>query len=192
MKIKTSTEKMVMGSVLTAIVIILQLLGAFIKVGPFSVSLVLIPIVIGASLCGVGIGTFLGFVFGLVVLLSGDAGVFLAINPLGTVLTVLLKGTLCGAVAGIIYKLLYKKSDFFAVLLSAIICPVTNTALFLIGCRIFFMDTISGWAAAAGFGVNTAGYIIVTLVGFNFLFEILVNIILSPVAVRLINTKRRA
>lgn len=192
MKIKTSTEKMVMGSVLTAIVIILQLLGAFIKVGPFSVSLVLIPIVIGASLCGVGIGTFLGFVFGLVVLLSGDAGVFLAINPLGTVLTVLLKGTLCGAVAGIIYKLLCKKSDFFAVLLSAIICPVTNTALFLIGCRIFFMDTISEWATAAGFGVNTAGYIIVTLVGFNFLFEILVNIILSPVAVRLINTKRRA
>ena len=192
MKSKQSTKKMVLGAVLTAIVIVLQLLGAFIKLGPFSVSLVLIPIVIGASLCGIGIGAFLGFIFGLTVLLSGDAGAFLAVNPLGTVLVVLLKGTACGAVAGAVYKALYKKNEYLAVLMSAIACPVTNTAVFLIGCKIFFMDTISGWASAANFGANTAGYIIAVLVGFNFLFEILVNIILCPVTVRLINTKRSA
>lgn len=192
MKSKTSTAKMVLGAVLTAIVIVLQLLGAFIKFGPFSVSLVLIPIVIGSALCGIGTGAFLGFVFGLVVLLSGDAGLFLAVNPLGTVLVVLLKGTSCGVVAGVIYKMFCKKSGLWAVFLSAIACPVTNTAIFLIGCRIFFMDKISSWATTAGFAGNTAGYIIATLVGFNFLFEILVNALLSPVIVRLINTKRGA
>ena len=41
-------------SILTAIVFVLQLLGSFIRLGTFSVSLVLIPIVIGAAMYGVG------------------------------------------------------------------------------------------------------------------------------------------
>ena len=71
-----------------AIVIVLQLLGAFIKFGPFSISLTLIPIVVGAAIYGPGAGAWLGFVFSMVVLLSGDAGPFLAVNAFGTVLTV--------------------------------------------------------------------------------------------------------
>ena len=47
-----STKNLVMYAVLTAIVVVLQLLGAFIKFGPFSISLVLVPIVIGAALLG--------------------------------------------------------------------------------------------------------------------------------------------
>ena len=52
---------MVLAAILTAIVIVLQFLGAFIKLGPFSVSAVLVPIVIGAATCGVGIGAWLFF-----------------------------------------------------------------------------------------------------------------------------------
>jgi thiamine transporter ThiT len=48
---RESTKKLVLGAVLTALVIVLQLLGAFIRFGPFSISLVLVPIVIGAALC---------------------------------------------------------------------------------------------------------------------------------------------
>ena len=92
----TSTKKMVLAAILTAIVIVLQFLGAFIKLGPFSVSAVLVPIVIGAATCGVGIGAWLGFVFGVVVLLSGDAALFLAVDVLGTILTVLAKEGLDG------------------------------------------------------------------------------------------------
>ena len=50
---KKQTENLVLGAILTAIVVVLQILGGFIKFGPFSVSLVLIPIVIGAAKCGV-------------------------------------------------------------------------------------------------------------------------------------------
>ena len=58
---------------LTAITIVLQMIGAVIRFGPFSITLVLIPIVVGAALYGPLAGAWFGFVFGMVVLLSGDA-----------------------------------------------------------------------------------------------------------------------
>lgn len=192
-KNKMSTRVMVLGAILTALVIILQMMGAFVRFGPFSISLVLIPIVIGAATCGVGIGAWLGFVFGLVVLLSGDAGAFLAVNALGTVITVLLKGTLCGLLAGFTYKALAKFDVYVAVIAAAIVCPLVNTGVFLLGCLLFFMETVSGWAAQAGLGGNVAQYMIVGLVGVNFLFELGSNVVLSPVIVELINigTKKK-
>ena len=80
----------------TAIVIVLQMLGSFIHLGPFSISLVLIPIVVGTALYGIPAGGWLGCVFGIAVLLSGDAAAFLAVSITGTVVTVLAKGTLAG------------------------------------------------------------------------------------------------
>ena len=74
-----STQAMVLGAVLTALVVILQLMGGFIRLGMFQISLVLLPIVIGAATCGVGVGAWLGFVFGMVVLLNGDAAAFLTV-----------------------------------------------------------------------------------------------------------------
>ena len=78
----------------------LQFVGSAIRFGPFSISLVLIPIVLGAALYGWGMGCWLGLVFGAVVLLSGDAGLFLAADPGGAIVTVLSKGIACGAAAG--------------------------------------------------------------------------------------------
>ena len=49
---KTSIEKLVISGVLTALVVVLQVMGQFIRFGPFAISLVLIPIVIGAAVCG--------------------------------------------------------------------------------------------------------------------------------------------
>ena len=71
------TRKLVLLAILTAIVIILQILGAFIRFGPFSISLVLMPIAVGAALLGAYAGVWLGLVFGFVVLASGDANAFL-------------------------------------------------------------------------------------------------------------------
>ncbi len=102
---KTNTKKIAGIGLLTAIVVVLQLLGSFIHFGLFSISLVLIPIVVGASLYGIGAGTWLGLAFGITVLVSGDAAAFLTVNPGGTVVTVLLKGALAGLLAGGVYKL---------------------------------------------------------------------------------------
>ncbi|MBQ6569986.1 MAG: ECF transporter S component [Clostridia bacterium] len=204
MKLSKNTQTLTGIAIFTALVIVLQLLGAFIRFGPFSVTLVLIPIVVGAALYGAAAGAWLGFVFGLVVLLSGDAAPFLAVNPLGTVLTVLAKGTLAGLAAGLVYKLLEKYQAYlsinvkgeekwgvdFAVVASAITAPVVNTGMFLLFCLVFFMPTLIEWGADAGFE-NVGKFMIVGLVGGNFLFELLFNILLSPVIVRLIQIGKK-
>lgn len=179
------TRKLTGIAIFTAIVVVLQLLGSFIRFGPFSISLVLIPIVVGAAMYGVAAGAWLGFIFGLVVLLSGDAAAFLGVNAIGTIITVIAKGTLAGLCAGLVFRALEKTNTYVAVIVSAIVCPVVNTGVFLLGCLLFFMETINGWAASAGFA-SAGTYMIVGLVGLNFVFELLVNVVLSPVIVRII------
>ena len=127
-----------------------------------------------------------GFAFGIAVLLSGDAALFMPVSVFGTILTVLLKGSAAGFLAGFVYKLLEGKNRYMAVMVSALVCPVVNTGIFLLGCRIFFMETISGWAAASGFE-NAGTYMIVGLVGLNFVVELVINIIMAPAILRIIN-----
>ena len=180
-----------MGAVLTAMVIVLQFMGSFVHLGMFSISLVLIPIVIGAALCGPSMGAWLGLVFGVVVLISGDASAFLAVNAIGTVLTVLAKGTLCGLIAGLAYKLFAKWNQTLGTIAAAFVCPVVNTGVFLIGCVLFFMPTVSEWAMGMGYGENVAAYMFLGLAGGNFLFELLFNLVLSPVIVRLLKISKK-
>lgn len=179
-------KKLVGLALFTAIVIVLQLMGSFIKFGVFSISLVLIPIVVGAALYGRSAGAWLGFVFGLVVLLSGDAAPFLVVNPLGCIATVLVKGTVAGFLAGLAYEWIAKKNKYIGAGIAAIVCPIVNSGIFYIGCELFFMDEITKWATAAGFTADTSLYVIVGLIGLNFIFELLVNLVLSPVIVSLI------
>ena len=190
-------------AILTAVVVVLQLLGAPLRFGPFSISLVLIPIVVGAAIYGKWAGAWLGFVFSVVVLIT-DASAFLAVSIFGTIVTVLLKGTLAGLLAGLVYDLLKKWAFVFkklesgkenwqinlGVIVAAIVCPVVNTGIFLLGCLIFFLPTIRGWGEAAGYP-NVGAYMIYGFVGGNFLFELLFNVILSPVIVQLIHLGKR-
>ena len=104
----SKTKKLVGIALFTAIVVVLQMLGGAIRFGTFQISLVLVPIVVGAAVFGWKAGTWLGFVFGLVVLLNGDAAPFLAVNAFGTIITVLAKGALCGLAAGAVYTLFEK------------------------------------------------------------------------------------
>ena len=185
-----NTRRLTGLALFTAIVVILQFLGAFIHFGPFSISLVLIPIVVGAALYGVWAGAWLGFVFGLVVLLSGDAAAFLVISPIGTILVVLLKGALAGLCAGAVHKALSKVNETVAVIVAAIVAPVVNTGIFLLGCLVFFLPTVTEWSQAMGFE-SVGKYMILGLVGGNFLFELLFNVVLSPVIVRLIRLGKK-
>lgn len=176
---------MVGVALFTAIIVVLQFLGGGIKFGMFSISLVLVPIVVGSAVYGWKAGAWLGFAFGAAVLLSGDAAAFLAIDFVGTVLVVLVKGTFCGLTAGLIYKLLEGKNRVAAVYAAAFICPVVNTGIFLLGCQIFFLDTVAAWGAALGFK-SVAAYMFLGLAGGNFLIELVVNMVLAPAIVRLI------
>lgn len=188
---KINTQKLVITAILTALVIVLQFMGSFIRFGMFSISLVLIPIVIGSALCGYKAGAWLGFVFGAAVLLSGDASAFLVIDVFGTIVTVLLKGTLCGLAAGIIYKLLENKNRYIAVMAAAVVCPIVNTGVFLLGCLVFFLETITEWGIGLGFQ-NVGKYMIFGLVGGNFIFELITNIVLAPIILRVEKAVRKA
>lgn len=188
-KQKMSTKTMVVAAMMTALVVILQHMGAVVKFGPFSVSLVLIPIVIGTITCGEYVGAWLGFVFGLVVLLTGDAAPFMAVSIPGTIITVLLKGTACGYVSGVCYKLInkvlgekIKKSSYVSAVCAAVACPVVNTGVFLAGCFVFFLETVKTWAG----GETLGEYIIFGLVGGNFLFEMALSVIFAPALVHIL------
>ena len=183
---KMATKNMVLAAILTALVWVLQ---AYIRIpaGMFAINLVLVAIALGAATCGVGVGAWLGLVSGVAVLASGDANAFLAVNVIGTFITVLVKGTLCGLAAGLVYNALKKVNHTLAVILSAIACPVVNTGVFVLGCLAFFMETITEWAG----GANGVQYIFVGLIGLNFFVEVLVNLVLSPVIVRLINVREK-
>ena len=187
---KFETKKLVGLSVLTAIIIVLQALAISIRFGIFNITLVLIPIVVGAALYGYKAGAWLGFVFSVVVLFT-DAGAFLEISVPGTIITVILKGTLAGLAAGIVYLALEKVNKYLACVVAAICAPIVNTGIFLIGCRLFFYETIKGWAEGAGFA-SAGAFMIVGLVGTNFLVEMAINIILSPTILRLVNLGKKS
>ncbi|MBQ1262755.1 MAG: ECF transporter S component [Oscillospiraceae bacterium] len=184
---KMSVKTLALGAILTALVVILQFMGSFVHIGIFSISLVLIPIVIGAAMCGKFIGAWLGFVFGVVVLISGDAAAFLAVNIPGTVITVLLKGTLCGLFSGLTYDLFARKNQYLGVVAAAIVCPIVNTGIFLLGCLVFFMPVISNWAG----DTSLVSFMIFGLGLINFPVELAFNLVLSPVIVRLLKISKR-
>ena len=88
------------------------------------------------------------------------------------------------------YSYVSRNNKYLAVLISAIVCPVVNTGIFLLGCRLFFFETITAWGAAAGFA-NAASYMFIGLAGTNFLIELATNLFLSPVIVRLISFAKK-
>ncbi len=190
MRKNTNIQNLALTALLTALVIVLQLLGQFIRFGIFSVSLVLVPIVLGAALLGPIAATWLGTVFGTVVLLQPDTQAFLSISVPGTIITVLLKGALCGLIAGLVFSLLKKKNPYLACAAAAVVCPIVNTGIFLIGCLVFFLPTITAWGAAAGFA-STAEYMIVGFVGLNFIAELIFNIVLTPAIIRLLALRKK-
>ncbi len=185
------TEKLVLTAMMTALVIVFQVLATYTAFfGPFSTAIGLIPIAIGACLCGPIVGAWLGLVFGIVVLVTGGAALFFAFSIPGTVITVLLKGAACGFAAGIVYKLFEKKLNFFAAIVAALVCPIVNTGIFLLGSWVFFMPYVADIAQIvesdkAGFGV------FIGLAFANFIIEVLMNGILSPVFVRILNIRKK-
>lgn len=188
---KTSTKTMVLAGILTALVIVFQLLATFTAFfGPFSSAVALIPIAIGAIMCGPAVGAWLGLVFGLVVLFSGGANLFLAFDIPGTLITVLVKGVMCGYISGLVYKAFEKWNRNIATILASITCPIVNTGIFILGCCIFFLDHAVAIAAQIG-SADTGIALFVALALGNFLFEIGINTLLSPVIVRLINIKNK-
>lgn len=183
-------KQLVLLALFTAMVAVLAYFGGFVKIGSLaSISLTLIPVVIGAALCGPAAGAWLGAVAGVVFFATADAMFWFGLSVPGTVITVMVKGIAAGFCAGGGYHLLERVNRYLAVIVSAIVCPVVNTAIFLLGCRVFFFGTVQEGAAAEGLSVFA--YMIVFFVGLNFVFELLTNIVISPAILRIINIREK-
>lgn len=167
----------------TAIVIVLQLMSYLIKIGTFNLSLVLVPIVLAAVMYGPKYSSILGGVFGAIVVIASVAGldgggnILFQSSPVLTTLICLVKGIAAGFVAGIIANSLKEKHLYPAVILSALAAPVVNTGIFTAGMFLFFKDTLTEWAG----GADLVYYVIFGLIGINFIIELVINAVLSPV-----------
>lgn len=109
-----NVRKLVLMAILTALVIVLQVIGG-IPIGPVSITLTLVPIVVGAILLGPAYGAALGLVFGLIVsilsLTGKDPGgqMVFAANPFMAWAMCLVKGVAAGFFPALIYKLFNDK-----------------------------------------------------------------------------------
>ena len=189
----TPVLKMVQISLLSALVVVLQIFFSQIKVGVVTLNFVLVPIVIACTLigpmAGLIVGAFAGLTTFIQVFTSGDVFyVFLMTNnAFATALICILKTAAAGFLAGVIYRLVTgignssKGRNYAGAAAASIICPTVNTAIFVLGMLTFFG---SAFAADATFGPmvggNLVSFVIIGLVGVNFFFELALTLIVSP------------
>ena len=181
-------------ALLMALVVVLQLLGGVIPpIGGFTISLVLIPIVLGTTIYGPKTGALLGATFSVIVIIGcitgtdvGGAMVFQS-NPILCVIVVLAKGVLAGVLSGLVYNIVKERSSRLAMLLAAIICPVVNTGVFIACMALFFQNVLAAWAG----GSNIPGYILSGLILCNFVPELIINVIFSTASHRILQMNYR-
>jgi len=189
----TNTKRIAGVGIFAAIVVVLQLMATLINFGAFSITLVLVPIVIGAALYGIGAGAMLGAVFGIVVLVMTITGadpaahMLWVANPVMTLLVILLRGISAGAAAGAVYRLLSRFNKFAAVLSAAVVAPIVNTGLFMVAMWLIFPDFLALWAD----GARPLTFLIIGLAGINFIIEMVINLVLSPTIVGIINAVKK-
>ena len=89
------------------------------------------------------------------------------------------KGALAGAVSALVYKLfifICKNKQLPAVIIASVLTPTVNTGVFFLGMLVFFKDLLHQWT-----GSNTVFGMLTALIGLNFILELVLNVIISPV-----------
>ncbi len=193
--VSKQTLRLTQLSILAALIVLLQLLSYSVKIGPFGLSLVLIPIVVGGALFGVRSGAVLGAVFGVVVVgcciggLDVGGNMLWSVNPVLTALICIGKGVLAG-VAGAAVAAAFQKAGktTLGVFFSAVTVPVVNTGIFLAALSVFFKDILVMWAS----GQPVVYYVLTGIILVNFVPELILNIVLAPVAQRVIAAVRKS
>ena len=178
---KITTRQIVITGLFLALEIIFQVIGNYLQFGPVNINLSLITIVLAAAMCGPLSGAVVGFFNGVMALLSPSTlAIFMPISPIGTVLACLLKTTVAGLVAGLVFNAIKKKNKGIALLVSSALVPIVNTAIFTIFCLIFFRPFLE-----SGIGdtyPNMGAFLIFGVIGINFIFEIATTVVFSTAA----------
>ncbi|MBP3667171.1 MAG: ECF transporter S component [Clostridia bacterium] len=177
-------------ALLTAVIMVLHFSGVAIPAFGTKISLVLIPIALGAMLLGPAAGAILGFIYGMTVFVSLGVlhmdpftGFLFDNTPVMAALICTVKTTAAGLVAGWVYRVLSKKNVWLAVFVAAALVPTVNTGVFVLGCFLIY-STISEFAAGAGY--SAVYFILIVCAGINYVLELAINLIFSPALERLV------
>jgi hypothetical protein len=84
-----------------------------------------------------------------------------------------------------------KEGNVISTICASLICPIINTGIFVLGCLLFFYTDIAQVAADKGMQGNVFGFIIVFYVTFNFIFELILNIVASPTVIKILKVTKK-
>ncbi len=188
----------VMLAALTAIVLILQIAGVTVRIGPTNINIGLIPIVFGAITLGPAAGAWLGLVSGaatfiILGVMGGDPTftVILFNNaPVMTALICIVKTTAAGYLAGLVYRLASSKSKLAALFAAAASTPIVNTGLFILG-GLLISDVLAE-NFANGLGQTVVYFLVFGVAGINFVLEFILNLIVVPALGKIVDVVTRS
>ena len=188
MRASAKTQRLTGLALFTGIIVVLQIVCTFVKFGPFTLTLAMVPIVVGAAVYGPKAGAYLGGVFGLVVVVASVTGAdpggytFFTARPFVTIVLIMVKGIMAGLAAGAVYAALRRKSTMAGVIVAAVVSPVVNTGIFVAGVLLLYRDLLMAMAG----GTSVLFFALTVLIGVNFLVELAVDVVLIPVVARII------
>lgn len=178
---ENKTKKIVTLSLFGAIVIVLQLIATFINFGGFPITLTLVPIIVAGAIYGPLVGGLMGLIFGVVVSVMVVTGadpsgaIMLAVHPFITIGVCLLKGFLAGYLSALAYKLIGNKK--IGIVVASALAPIVNTFTLYVVLILFFDSTFAALIAA--------------FVSINFVIELLINVLIAPGLLRVINMRKK-
>lgn len=177
---KSDTRYMVELAMMIAIILLMSFtpLG-YIRTPGLSVTLLTIPVAVGAIILGPKGGAVCGLAFGATsfyMALNGSsafAAMLLSINPVGTFITCVVARVLEGWLTGLLFAALYKKPSVkkFSYYIASLACPLLNTLFFMGFLCIFFYNTEYIQGIASGLGVGNPILFVAAFVGIQGLIE---------------------
>ena len=187
-----SSKNVALLGILTALVIVLQLFGSAIPMFGITLNFSLIPIALAGILLGYAGGAIVGFVCGLVVfittaIMGGEPVTANLFQTDPVILTIMCIGktTVAGLVSGLLYKLISKRNNFVAVSVGSIAIPVINTTIYVLG-MLLMKDSL---IAYMGWDFNSTWLVfatILSIIWLNFVLEMVITIIFTPLTYRVI------
>lgn len=179
------TSRMVQLALFTAIIILLAFtpLG-YIKTLGVEITLIVIPVTVGAIVLGPKAGAILGAIFGITSFLqcfglSAFGTMLFEISPLGTFVICMVPRILMGWLTGLIFLRLRKISRNLSFALSNLIGPLLNTVFFMIVLLLLFYNTEYIQGIAQTLGAKNIVAFVALFVGLNGLIEMGVSFIVG-------------
>ena len=183
---KTKTLKMAQVALMVAIVLVMAFtpLGYFRTAG-LEITLLMIPVTVGAIVLGPTAGAILGLVFGLTSFAIAPSSTFGAtlvnISVAKTFVVCVIARLAAGWVAGLTFKVLDKLNFKYKFEAASLLGPLYNTLFFMSTLVGFFYHTEYIQEMAAFFGAANPITFVVAFVGLQGLVEAIVCFIISGV-----------